>query len=119
MSAGVILSDALDPEQWHLVGRNPTVETWHRYEVDNDGEVTLIVKQVLLDPEDLRDSCTEERNNLAGHRWGEGRLIGRMPDALAYTNGYMEARRAKDEPWIRRFWNDPDNAYLRIMPGRV
>lgn len=107
------------PTDWFVVGDNPTVRTWHRYELEADGSTTLRVRQEWKNPEQFLSDTHAFSTELDGKRWGEGQIIGRIPDALLYTSGYMEARRNKDEAWIRRFWNDGDHSRLRVKQGRI
>lgn len=50
-------------------------------------------------------------------RWGDGKLVARIP-AVIYNDwkqkGYMD-----DQAKLKALLNDPDNAFLRIWPGRI
>ncbi|MEV5407199.1 hypothetical protein AB0L20_32315, partial [Streptomyces albidoflavus] len=61
----------------------------------------------------------EDRLANAGKRWGEGQVIGTIPDSIAHSTGYMQAKQNGDVQWIKRFWNDSDNRKLRTFEGKI
>lgn len=67
----------------------------------------------------ILDSAAADRSNNGGKRWGDGRVIGTIPDAIAWSSGYMNAKKNGDEAWIKRFWNNRDNYKLRTFEGTV
>ena len=101
---------------WQLFSHDPDsgVTTW----MLNVGNGAFVIKQTIqLD--DIFASTAEDRSSNQGRRWGDGQIIGSIPDALAWSCGYMDAKKNGDDAWIRRFWNDRDNYKLRTFEGRI
>lgn len=101
---------------WELFNYDPDtgVSVW-RYD-HPDGRITYR-RDIPID--DLTGHLAEERAASAGKPWGDGRVIGSVPDGIAWSSGYMQARMNGDTAWIKRFWNDRDNFKLRTFEGRV
>jgi len=65
-----------------------------------------------------------EQNNAAviesmGRRFGDYNRVASIPADLIYYNGVDEALRQRDDKWLSRFLNDPDNRKFRTSRGRV
>lgn len=101
---------------WKLFSYDPVtgVKAWL---LDVGNGAFVIRQDIPLD--DIFASTAEERAMNQGRRWGDGRVIGSIPDALAWSSGYMKAKQNGDDAWIKRFWNDRDNYKLRTFEGRV
>ena len=106
---------------WFLAGSEGGVETWHRYEHTPDGVTKLHVRKTWTPAgqQATLDLAAAERAANAGKKWGDGRVIGRLPLPLYFSSGMAEARRQNDHKWIRSFWNDPDVKRLRTFEGKV
>lgn len=107
--------DPANPGAWVLVEETPS---FRRYELDmGDGRVILRTEHLQTDA--LLAGNAMDRSANAGKRWGEGQVIGRLPLNLYYASGLAEAMRQGDMAWVRRFWNDGDNARFRTFEGQV
>lgn len=53
-----------------------------------------------------------------GYRFGEYRLMGSIPAMLYQSSGLEEAMTQHDSRYIRRWFNDSDNAKFRGSRGR-
>ena len=73
---------------------------------------TTIVRPIL-------ESAAADRSDNAGKRWGDGQIIGTVPDTIFYSSGYAEAKNNHDAAWLKRFWNDPDHKKLRTFEGSI
>lgn len=69
--------------------------------------------------QDIIASAAADRLENAGKRWGDGQVIGTVPEGYAWSSGYMRAKAEGDTAWIKRFWNDRDNRNLRTFEGKV
>jgi hypothetical protein len=101
--------------KWYLVADNPTVTTYNMVQADG----SIRVRQVIKDPDALVDQIAAERAAVEGKGWGDGRIIGRVPDALYHSSGLAQAAMQGDWRFRKKFWEDPDHARLRIMPGKL
>lgn len=52
-----------------------------------------------------------------GKRWGNHRVAARIPASI-YAQMVAEGK-DRDPAYLRRWLNDPDNAYFRTFPGRI
>lgn len=50
-------------------------------------------------------------------RWGDGRVVARIPLSI-YTQ-WIQDGRDKDDAFLRRWLNDPENKHFRVRPGKV
>lgn len=111
------MSDQLQipPGGWLFWNRDPVtgVAVWIG-EVDGH---YVIRRDIPMD--DILESCADERAYNQGKSWGDGQVIGSVPMGLAFSSGYVEAKKQGDTAWIKRFWNDPDHKKLRTREGRV
>jgi hypothetical protein len=82
------------------------------------GDGTTAIKKITPINE-LLDSAAADRAETAGKKWGDGQIIGTVPDSIAYSSGYMRAKTEGDDRWIKRFWNDSDHKYLRVKEGKL
>lgn len=60
----------------------------------------------------------EDRAEAAGKRWGDGRRVASIPLDVYYKH-LAKASRDGDQPYIRKFLNDSDNAKFRTFSGRL
>lgn len=67
----------------------------------------------LLDDNRRAYRETDER---AGWK-GEWHLVARVP--LVLYHEWMQEGRHRDQRWLRKWANDPDNRFFRVRPGRV
>jgi hypothetical protein len=102
--------------EWVLVHECPFSGA-QAYVMDMGDGTTKIKKVTPINQ--LLDSAAADRSDNQGKRWGEGRVIGTIPDSIAYSSGYMRAKTEGDERWIKRWWNDIDHKYLRTFEGKI
>lgn len=74
---------------------------------DIDDKHYAIRKEYPLTQE-LLDTNAEDRSNSFGTRWGEGKIIGRVPLHLLQDEnvGLGEALKNHDDAFVRRFLNE-------------
>lgn len=112
------LEPELDPRNsggWVLVDDTPD---FRRYELElEDG--TVIRRTEHKKTEAMLALNQRQHNDSLGQRFGDGKVVGRVPLNLFYASGLAEASRQGDTTWIKRFWNDPDNAKFRTFRGKV
>jgi hypothetical protein len=53
-----------------------------------------------------------------GKKWGDGQVYARVPMHIKMGE-LLEPTQQEDKKWLSRFYNDPDNKWMRIFPGRV
>lgn len=66
------------------------------------------IKTEYLVSEDFLSQNAEDRNNSLNTRWGEGKMIGRIPFHLYHDkeNGLAAAINNQDQAYVRRFLNE-------------
>jgi hypothetical protein len=79
----------------------------------------LVVDTEYLGTDALIDANAEQRNDLAGSRWGSGKVFARVPMNL-YGEGYLaDAVRARDAKAQAKWFNDIDNRAFRTFEGNI
>lgn len=86
--------------------------------IKDNGDGTSTIKKITP-VEQILDSAAADRLENSGKRWGDGQIIGTVPDTIFYTSGYAEAKKNHDEKWLKRFWNDRSNYKLRTFEGNL
>jgi hypothetical protein len=100
--------------EWMLIHSTPNTRTYIRDLGDGTSEIKKITE---IDP--ILESAAADRSDNAGKRWGDGQIIGTVPDTIFYSSGYAEAKNNHDTAWIKRFWNDGSHKKLRTFEGQV
>jgi len=98
---GQVLSASPDKVVWFL-------------ELDDGNMVTCT--QTRVDP--VLEDNQRELNENAGKRWGDGRIAARIPLDL-YFDKIAPAKRAGDDRYIKKIYNDSDYRKLRIFGGNL
>jgi hypothetical protein len=57
-------------------------------------------------------------NESEGKRFGDGQIIGSVPLDLFYST-LAEPVKNKDQTWLKKFFNDPDNRKYRKFRGKI
>lgn len=70
-----------------------------------------------IDP--ILEENLRTRNDTAGQRFGDTRLVARIPNSMFWHGDFAKARDADDQRWMARFLNDRDNLKLRAFEGDV
>jgi hypothetical protein len=78
-----------------------------------------IVKTQSWAPSLIAEGNERDRNEAAGQRFGDGRIVARIPLSILYGKELGEAFKVGDEPYIRKFLDDPNNAWMRTFGGRL
>ncbi len=86
--------------------------------IKDNGDGTSTIKKITP-VEQILDSAAADRSANAGRKWGDGQIIGTIPDTIFYTTGYAEAKKNNDDKWLRRFWNNSDYQKLRTFEGKL
>jgi hypothetical protein len=89
-----IMADPDVPNKWHV-----RTETWATSLIAEDNE--------------------RERNASAGQRFGNRRKVASIPMNVLYGKELLEAHRADDQPYIRKFLNKPENRWMRTFEGTI
>ena len=100
--------------EWVLIHSSPITQTYIK---DNGDGTSTIKKVTAVDP--ILESAAADRSDNAGKRWGDGQIIGTVPETIFYRSGYAEAKTNHDKKWLKRVWNDPDNKKLRTFEGNL
>lgn len=78
-------------------------------------EMSLTVEQ---DVTPVIESATRMRNSLTSlDRWGDGAVVAQVPLSIYYQ--WMREGKDRDDAFLRRWLNDPDNKKFRVKEGRV
>jgi hypothetical protein len=86
------------------------------FEYDSSTDTFVIRELQNVDP--ILKANKASFNSYSGHeRWGDGDRIAFIPDVI--LNKLMRDGSLWDQAYMKRFLNDPDNAYLRTRPGVV
>jgi len=108
-----------DDTDWFEVGDSPVVRTEIRLRECADGSTDLDIRQSPRDLQVFLDQLAAERDLTDQRGWKDGAVIGRVPDAYYHSSGMARARLENDQAWIKKFYNDPDHARLRLKTGRL
>lgn len=106
MNVGGLELTADDFRDGEVVHHDPaTGITKHIYRIDDK---TYAVKTVYPYTQEMLAACAEDRANSVGTRWGDGKIVGRIPlHLLTDPNiGLMDAIRNYDDAYIGRFLED-------------
>ena len=100
---------------WSLISHDPLTgrQVWV-YEDEQFFHVRTTYP--LID--ELIDHNAAIRNETAGQRWGEGKLVASIPEHIYYRE-IAPARRDGDESYIKRWLNDADHRAFRTFDGKV
>lgn len=107
------------PSDWITIEDSPTCLTLGRLDYGDDGQPCVRIQKQIKNAEEFMSANSQWRAEVANQKWGDGQVIGRMPDSMYFTSGMAEARKNNDEKWIKRFWSDPDHKKLRIKEGNL
>ena len=107
------------PGDWKLFSSYPATAT---YTFVADIGDALIQYKVQLDSEPIFDMNAEALNNSTGKRFGDGRVVARIPDHLLYSPELKNIGTAASEgDWkhVNRVLNDGDFSKLRTFRGKL
>ena len=104
---------------WLLIGSEPDFGT---YTMCMDIGDALVIHKVQLDTEPLFDMNAADEKASHGQRFGDGKVVARIPDHLLYSPelGHIgQAIQEGDRRHVSRILNDPDYRKLRSFRGRI
>lgn len=112
------------PGDWRVFSANPDSGSYTLIEIEQEGEdkAFLVTYKVQLDTSPLFDMNHEDLVDSNGKRFGDGKVIARVPEHLLYSNEAGNLGRAfaeDDKAHVRRVLNDPDYAKFRSFRGRL
>jgi hypothetical protein len=104
---------------WRLLSEDLAIgqRRWIMRNPDNPNQ--WIVRTETWVPSLVAEDNERDRNETAGQRFGNGKVVARIPLSILYGKELGEAFKAGDEPFIRKFLNDPDNSWMRTFRGRL
>lgn len=100
-------------QDWKLLSRDPDGTV--TYFIDN-GDSWILRTETPID--DLIEANKAEFNESAGKRFGDGKVVARIPLNLFFDK-LAEPMKQRDKHYISRFLNDGDNAVFRTFKGNV
>lgn len=101
------------------------MEDWKVFSRDPDGTVTYFldlgdswVLRTETPVDDLIANNAAQFNASDGKRWGDGKVVARLPLNLFYDK-LAEPMKQRDQEYLKRFLNDADNRAYRTFKGNV
>lgn len=89
--------------------------------IDVDGETRTVVRKQFLADDLLQAANTEEFNASEGRRWGDGKVVARIPLNVLYDPAQQIAQKLKEGDREHLTWwlNNERNKPFRTFRGRV
>lgn len=89
--------------------------------LDIGGVMTEAWRTQYLADDLLQKANTEEYNDSETKRWGDGRVVARVPLNVLYDpkNQLIEKMREGDRDHMKWWLNNPDNTPFRTFKGKV
>jgi hypothetical protein len=102
---------------WRLVDYDPftDISEWYLYNDDN----TITLRKVQHNVDKLLSHNAEQFNSQLGDRWGDGKVVAKIPQNVFEDLGLDDAFANKDQAYISKVLNDSDNARLRTFKGNI
>lgn len=100
-------------DEWKIFSRDPDGTV--TYFLDN-GDSWILRTETPVD--DLIADNAMEFNASAEKRWGDGKVVARIPLNLFFDK-LAEPMKQRDKKYISRFLNDGDNRVFRTFKGTV
>ena len=101
---------------WVLFSDDP-VTGIRRYRLDL-GNGTAVMRTEYHRTEELLAVNHEEAASNLNTRWGDGKVVARIPMNVLF-NQLGEAVRDGDDAYVNRWLNDPDHAKFRTRGGKL
>jgi hypothetical protein len=104
---------------WMLLSEQPEIgqRRWIRPDADDPNK--WHVKTESWAPSLIAETNAEMLKASQGQRFGDGKVVARIPLADLYGPKLGPAFKAGDQPYIRKFLNDPDNRHMRTFEGAI
>ena len=102
---------------FHFLGYDnvKSILQWGR--PDENGNLVVCTQHLVTG--DLMDANRKAEADSNGVRFGDGKVVARIPEHILYASGLAQAVRERDKRWISRFLNNSDNSGFRTFRGRV
>lgn len=81
-------------------------------------ENNFVVKTETWVPSLVAEANAQIMADNVGKRWGDGQVFARVPLHIKFGE-LAEPTKQQDTKWLKRYWNDPANAWMRTFPGKV
>lgn len=101
------------------------MQEWKILSTDPDGTVTYFmdignawVVKTETPVDDLIELNREEFNDSLGQRFGDGKVVARLPLNLFFDK-LAEPMKQRDRKFIKRFLNDSSHAAFRTFKGNI
>ena len=106
---------------WDLLSHDPEtgVTRWIMEDPEVPFRVIVRTDTPKSNVEGLLERNKRLYNESEGKRWGDGQVAYSMPVDEFFRSGVAEAKKQTDTPWLKRFFNDPDNRAFRTFKGRL
>lgn len=100
-----------------LFSRDPATGVTEYFHYDESNDTFLI--EAVQDVEPIAEANKKSFNSYSSgrDRWGDGDRIAFIPNVVLQE--LMASGKLRDQAYMRRWLNDPDNAVFRTRPGRV
>lgn len=100
-------------DEWKILSRDPDGTVHYFMDIGN----AWVVKSETPVDDLLADNKTEFNNSL-GKRWGDGKVVARVPLNMFFDK-LAEPMKQRDRKFIKRFLNDSSHAALRTFKGNI
>lgn len=104
---------------WMLLSEAPEIGQRRWIMRDPENPYKYYVKTTSWAPSLIAEANAEMLNASAGQRFGDGKVVARIPLADLYGPKLGPAFKAGDQPYIRKFLNDPENRHMRTFEGTI
>lgn len=100
-------------EDWRVLSRDPDGSVTYFMDI---GNAWVVKTETPVD--DLLDANREDFNASEGLRFGDGRVMARLPLNVFYDK-LAEPMKQRDRKYLSKFLNDADNRAFRTFKGNV
>ncbi len=101
--------------QWRLLSDDPVLKQRKWFLYDNEGNMVIKTETYV---EDMVADNTAMLNESIGQRFGEGRIVARVPLDVYYAK-LAEAQAGGDDRYVKKWLDDSDNRAWRTFRGRL
>jgi hypothetical protein len=100
-------------DEWKVLSRDPDGTVTYFLDI---GDSWVLRTETPID--DLIADNKAEFNDSDGKRWGDGKVVARLPLNLFFDK-LAEPMKQRDRQYLKRFLNDSDNAVFRTFKGKI
>ena len=84
-----------------------------------DGNVLYVYRTKPRDLTGLLEDNRRLYDESSSKRFGDGRIVGRIPLNVLYQPENLQRLRDGDQDWLKWFLNNPDNRAYRTFRGKI